>query len=213
MSYECFDWRSTATVPNVHLNFIHYQNKTPSQCADLCTANSKCKVYNVEDLGADYADRGYAYRYECKLYEQGSETMGVSSSCVKRDPKDCTVSEWSSWSNCELSPDRTTCMKTRTRSTLTPAVYGGTCNSPLIESEFCNMNACSTETETDTDTETNTALPSKSPQKSQSRLTSNEQKKDFPEIPAWAWGVIVIVCLACLGVLWWYSKSNSNSNE
>ncbi len=73
-------------------------------------------------------------------------------------PIDCVVSEWSAWSACSAACGGGT--RTRTRTVITPAQYGGTECPVLEETEACNAQPCqNTDTDCDGVTDANDICP------------------------------------------------------
>eukprot|EP01127_Copromyxa_protea_P009703 TRINITY_DN2303_c0_g1_i1.p1 TRINITY_DN2303_c0_g1~~TRINITY_DN2303_c0_g1_i1.p1 ORF type:complete len:1295 (-),score=239.23 TRINITY_DN2303_c0_g1_i1:64-3948(-) len=79
----------------------------------------------------------------------GSSCIGDSTESKKCSgelcPTNCTVTDWGAWSSCSLPCG--TGQQLRNRTVATPAVFGGSCDFTMLESQACNTHLCPAENE------------------------------------------------------------------
>ena len=101
---------------------------TWNDCNNPCGGGIQTQSWIVatdEKNGGTCVERGQTKSQECNTQECSGDSVN------------CVQSEWSEWGECNSEGKRT-----RSRTTTTPALYGGTACGPLIEEEICSAVNC-----------------------------------------------------------------------
>ena len=115
-------------TPTVHGNWSVWSQW--SECSTTCGTGTQDRERECNNPAPQYG---------------GDNCTGVSAetrSCLDLPPcpVDCKWNEWSNWTECSLSCDNGTQIRSRT---FEPALHGGNeCEGPEVESELCNTQAC-----------------------------------------------------------------------
>lgn len=102
-------------------------------CSEACGAGSKRQTRSVR---IEPSNGGR----ECPT--QMSRTVDCNNGECTPDPKDCVLSDWSSYGECSLDSSGN-CIKQRTRTIETEAQNGGSCDGATIQTEDCDSGECS----------------------------------------------------------------------